>query len=284
MSDLKNKVAAKASETGVTKKPADTIEVLLKKMEGEIKRALPKHMTAEKLTRITLTTLRLNPKLMECNQASLLGAVMQAAQLGLEPGLLGQCYLIPFKNNKLGTTEAQFQIGYKGFIELVRRTGQVAVLEAHEVHENDKFEFSYGSEGTLKHIPNLRGDRGQSYCYYAYAKMKDGSEAYQVMSVHDINRIRDKYSKTKSFGPWVDEYDSMAKKTVLKQLIKYLPLSTEIMTQLAQDETTKTEIREDMTEVLDIDIAIGGEYVGDAPVDTEYKEVTDEAAEQTTIV
>lgn len=281
MADLKNKVAAKAQETGVQQKPKDTIEVLLKRMAPEIQRALPKHMTADKLARITLTTLRLNPKLMECNQASLLGAVMQAAQLGLEPGMLGQCYLIPYENRKLGTIEAQFQLGYKGMIELVRRTGQISTLEAHEVCENDIFEFSYGSGGTLKHTPNLKGDRGKTYCYYAYAKLKDGSEAYHVMSIAEINRIRDKYSKTKNFGPWIDEYDAMARKTVLKQLVKYLPLSTEVMTQIAQDETTKHEIKEDMTESLDIDLSVSGEYVGEPPVDVNYQEVNEGKKEET---
>jgi recombination protein RecT len=255
MADLKDKLANKAQETktGVApKKPEQTIADLLKRMGGEIQRALPKHMTADRLSRIALTTIRLNPKLLECNQASLIGAVMQAAQLGLEPGILGQCYLIPYRNNKQNTTECQFQISYKGYIELLRRTGQVAVIEAHDVHENDEFDYEYGSNSHITFKPNLKGERGAAYCYYAYAKLKDGSESFIVMGTADINRIRDKYSKSKNYGPWVDEYDAMAKKTVLKQLVKYLPLSVEIMKDLAQDETTKAEIKEDMNEVLDI--------------------------------
>jgi recombination protein RecT len=273
--DLKEKVADKAQQTQIqTQKPEANIALLLKKMEGEIQRALPKHMTAEKLARIALTTIRLNPTLLKCNQASLLGAIMQAAQLGLEPGLLGQCYLIPYNNRKLNTMEAQFQIGYKGYIELVRRTGQVSVIEAHEVCENDFFEFEYGLNSKLVHKPCIKGERGIAYCYYAFAKMKDDSYAFMVMSKEDINKIRDKYSKTKDNGPWVSEYDAMAKKTVLKQLIKYLPLSTEVMTQLAQDETTKTEIKEDMTEALDI------EYMSAEHVEADYTEVAaDESAE-----
>jgi recombination protein RecT len=158
----------------------------------------------------------------------------------------------------------------------VRRTGQVSVIEAHEVCENDQFEFEYGLNSKLIHKPCIKGERGNAYCYYAFAKMKDDSYAFMVMSTQDINKIRDKYSKTKDFGPWKTEYDAMAKKTVLKQLIKYLPLSTEVMNQLVQDETTKTEIKADMTESLDIEY-MSSDHLEDNHIDVDYTDVKSEA-------
>lgn len=249
--NLKNRV--EDNKNVALAKPKETIEGLLLRMKPQIEKAIPKHMSSERLLRIALTNIRLNPKLMQCNQASLLGAIMQSAQLGLEPGLLGQAYLIPYYNNKNKNYEVNFQIGYKGLLDLVRRSGQVSTIFAGEVKENDEFEYEYGLEHKLKHKPLVKGQRGETYCYYAYALMNDGGTAFYVMSKEDINRIRDTYSKSKDNGPWVSEYDSMAKKTVLKQLIKYLPLSVEIIKDIAADETTKTDVAANMAEdVLDI--------------------------------
>lgn len=271
--DLKNKLAERAVVDS-PRKPEQVIKDLLKRMAPEVQKALPKHMDADRLLRITLTNMRLNPKLLQCNQASLLAAIMQSAQLGLEPGLLGMSYLIPYENRKMGTVECQFQIGYKGYLELLRRTGEVSIIEAHSVYEKDEFDFQYGIEPKLFHKPNMSESRGEAYCYYAIVTLKDGSKTFLVMGKENINRIRDKYSKAKNYGPWAEEYDAMAKKTVLKQLIKYLPLSVEVMKNIAQDETTKHEIKEDMTEVLDI------EYLGKENVeDVKYNEIPNNGVE-----
>lgn len=131
----------KGSNGAVTeKKPNKTIYEIIKAGEKQFAAALPKHLNSERFTRIAITTIRQNPKLAECNAESLLGNLMTIAQLGLEPGVLGQCYLIPFKNNKLGTIECQFQLGYKGMIELLRRTGQLSDIYAYTVYSNDEFD------------------------------------------------------------------------------------------------------------------------------------------------
>ena len=228
--------------------PYQNIQDLFKRMAPAIAKVLPKHIKSDHLLRVALTEIRKNPKLLECSSQSLLGALMLAAQLGLEPGILGHAYLIPYYNSKTRSTEVQFQIGYKGYIDLVRRSGELQTLDVHEVCRNDVFEYEYGLTPKLMHRPALE-NRGEPYCYYAIAKLKDGGFSYLVMSVQDIEKFR-KRSKSPDYGPWVTDYDAMAKKTVIKQLAKYLPLSTEIQTQIVQDEVTKKEY-EDVFEAAD---------------------------------
>ncbi len=242
--ELKEKLARKASSPARSNRPEETIRQYLERMGPEIRRALPKHLDPDRLARVALTTIRTNPKLLECNIGSLMAAVMQAAQLGLEPGILGHCYIIPYGK------EAQFIIGYRGFIDLARRSGNIQSIASHEVCEGDEFQFEYGLDEKLCHKPALK-DRGEPYLYYAYAKFKGGGHSIEVMSIEEIERIRGR-SKAKDSGPWITDYDEMAKKTVVRRLAKYLPISIEIMRGLEQDESVKTEITEDISEVIDI--------------------------------
>ncbi|WP_256701666.1 recombination protein RecT [Paenibacillus sp. P3E] len=228
-----------------------TINDLFEQMKPAIAQAIPKHLTPDRLLRIATTSIRTNPKLKVCTPESLLGAVMQCAQLGLEPSILGHAYLIPYKNK--GVDECQFQIGYKGLIELARRTGQISSIMAQAVHEKDEFEYEYGINEKLKHVP-ADGDRGPVVKYYSYAKFKDGGYSFMVMSRQDIMIHRDKFSKAKTYGPWVDHFDEMAKKTVLKSLMKYMPISVEFQRAVDQDETTKRfeSDADDMSDIVDV--------------------------------
>jgi len=235
--------------------PYQNIQDLFKRMAPEIAKVLPQHIKSDHLLRVAMTEIRKNPKLLECSSQSLLGALMLSAQLGLEPGILGHAYLIPYYNNKTKSTEVQFQIGYKGYIDLVRRSGELQTLDVHEVCRGDAFEYEYGLTPKLMHRPALE-NRGAAYCYYAIAKFKDGGFSFLVMSVQDIDKYR-KRSKSPDYGTWVTDYDAMAKKTVIKQLAKYLPLSTEIQRSMTQDETTKKEYEDvfaaaDETDWVDI--------------------------------
>ena len=237
--------------------PYQNIQHLLEKMKGELAKALPKHITAERISRIALTEVRKNPDLLECSVPSLLGAIMVSAQLGLEPGILGHAYLIPYYNSKTRSKEVQFQIGYKGMIDLVRRSGEVRSLDAHEVCENDEFEYEYGINPILRHKPSMEY-RGKPYCYYAVATFKDGGYAFLVMGINDVENYR-RRSKSPDKGPWATDYDAMAKKTVIKQLCKCLPLSIEVMRGLVQDETTKKDHQDvldaqDETDWIDITV------------------------------
>lgn len=255
-SQLANAIANKA---GAPTTQGKTLNDLFNDMQPAIAQAIPRHMTPERLLRIATTSIRQNPKLKVCTPQSLLGAVMQCAQLGLEPSILGHAYLVPYKNKKKEgervwyEDECQFQIGYKGLIELARRTGQISSIMAHGVHENDEFEYEYGINDKLRHVPT-DGDRGPITKYYAVAKFKDGGYAFMVMSKRDIEIHRDKFSKTSKYGPWVDHFDEMAKKTVLKALMKYMPISVEFQKAVDQDETTKhyDGQSEDMADIIDV--------------------------------
>jgi recombination protein RecT len=249
-----NQSALAGTLSGIATAPATkgkTINDLFEQMKPAIAQAIPKHLTPERLLRIATTSIRTNPKLKVCTPESLLGAVMQCAQLGLEPSILGHAYLIPYKNK--GVDECQFQIGYKGLIELARRTGQISSIMAQAVHQNDEFEYEYGINEKLRHVP-ADGERGPVVKYYSYAKFKDGGYSFMVMSRQDIMIHRDKFSKAKSYGPWVDHFDEMAKKTVLKALMKYMPISVEFQRAVDQDETTKhfESGTDDMSEIVDV--------------------------------
>lgn len=239
-----------ASQTGVVKKdPGTTVAQYLEKMKDQIAKALPSHMDAARLSRIALTTIKNNPKLLECSIQSLMAGVMLSAQLGLEPGPLGHCYLIPYGR------EAQFQISYKGLMELARRSGTIESIEAHTVHEKDTFEIEFGLTPKLRHIPYLDGPRGKAKLYYALAKFKEGGSLPEFMTLEDIEAIR-KRSKSGNNGPWVTDYHEMAKKTVIKRLAKNLPISVEFTNAVTQDGAVKVEIDEDMSFVpstIDID-------------------------------
>lgn len=228
-----------------------TMQQYIKSMEGEIKKALPSVMTPERFTRMVLSAISVNPKLASCTPASFLGAMMQAAQLGLEPNTpLGQAYILPYMNK--GVLEAQFQIGYKGMIDLAYRSGEVEVVQAHIVYQNDKFECEYGLNPKLTHIP-ADSDRGEPVKVYAVFKTKSEGFGFEVMSMDDIRIHASKYSKAynSQYSPWKTNFEEMAKKTVLKRVLKYAPLKSDFVRGITQDGTVKSEISDDMYSVPD---------------------------------
>ena len=251
---VKNQLAKKASgQANKPVSPEQTIRHYLERMAPEIQRALPKHLDADRLARIAMTTIRQTPKLLECNIQSLLAAVMQSAQLGLEPNILGQAYIIPYGK------EAQFIIGYRGMIDLARRSGHIESIYAHPVYDQDDFDYEYGLEPKLRHKPAM-GDRGEFIGAYGVAKFKDGGYHFEFMPKSEIDKRR-KRSKASGNGPWVTDYEEMACKTVIRHMFKYLPISIEIMKQVEYtDETVKHEITPDMTEspdIIDVDFETG---------------------------
>ena len=226
-----------------------TMQSYIKSMEGEIKKALPSVITPERFTRMVLSAISVNTKLASCTPGSFLGAMMSAAQLGLEPNTpLGQAYILPY-NNK-GKLEAQFQLGYKGLIDLAYRSGEVEVVQAHIVCENDDFECEYGLEPKLTHTPADK-DRGEPIKVYAVFKTKSGGYGFEVMSMDDVRNHASKYSQSygSSYSPWKTNFEEMAKKTVLKRVLKYAPMKSDFVRGITQDETIKTEITDDMYSV-----------------------------------
>lgn len=256
---------------GLTKKTAErqeaqqeiqqkgaTLKGLIKAMEPQIRAALPSVLTPERFTRMIFTALSTNPDLKECTPQSFLGAMMQAAQLGVEPNTpLGQAYLIRYnrtvkddKGKFSKVPECQFQLGYKGFIDLAYRSEAVLDIAAHTIYSGDYFEFEYGLKPNLVHKPALT-NRGTPIAYYAVYHTKDGGGNFVVMSKEDIEKHRNKFSKAagQGFSPWATNFEEMAKKTVLKQLLKYAPLKTEFVRAVATDETVKSSIMPEMADL-----------------------------------
>ena len=253
MANMIQKAAEKRAESPVTavtqqKKP-QTLQDYVQRMSGQIKMALPANLTPDRFQRIVLSAISSNTKLQECSPQSFLGAMMTAAQLGVEPNTpLGQGYLIP-RNSKNGM-ECTFQLGYKGLIDLAYRSGNIANIGAFTVHQNDEFHVQFGLNPDITHVPAMT-DRGDPIAFYAYYKTKDGGYGFDVMSVEDVRKHARQFSESVKRGwtsPWDSNFEEMAKKTVLKKVLKYAPLSTEVASKIGMDETVHDTISSNMTE------------------------------------
>jgi len=240
----------------------------LDKMKPEIKRALPQHLTADKMTRLVMTELRVNPKLAECSIESLLGGVMKSAQMGLEIGN-GEAYLVPYFNSKSRKLEAQFQPGYKGLLKLVANTKKIKNPCVFPVFSKDFFDLQLGTEPKVIHKPCLDEDRGEVKGYYFTAEHVDGGHYIEWMSIAEVNRIRER-SKSKDSGPWVTDPIEMGRKTLAKRACKYLPSSPELSDAIKLD----NEI-ESGTILDDVEINLG-EGNAHLPVVEKLDEVANE--------
>lgn len=239
-------------------RPKEKVAYMLKKKEGELMAMLPKHLPPERLMKVAQIAATTTPQLAECDVASLVGAIGQCAQMGLEPNtVLGHAYLVPFtmkrkdaEGKERWVKSVQVIVGYKGLIDLARRSGQIISIAAHEVCENDKFTLAYGLEERLDHVPALK-NRGEVIGYYAVAKLVGGGHAFEWMSLEQVNRIRDGSQaaykdewedgrktgrRVPKAGPWWDNPVEMGRKTVIRRLAKYLPLSIEMQTAVQLDE------------------------------------------------
>ena len=269
--------------------PVDKVAHMLASpsMQSQIKAALPRHMTPERLARIVTTEIRKVPKLAECTPVSFFGAVIQCAQLGLEPGnALGHAYILPYdKNTKDANgnwsklTEAQLIIGYRGMIDLARRSGQIVSIDARAVYEGDRFECRLGLDPHIEHEPDWnnpnRTDGARLQFVYSVAKLKDGGIQFDVMSRAEIEGIRAR-SKAKDKGPWVSDYVAMALKTVVRRLFKFLPVSIEMQTAVGLDERAEMGLSQDNGAIID------GQFtpVDDDVIDHSTGEITDQRAAQ----
>jgi len=204
----------------------DDCRTTLTQMEKQMKMALPNHIPPEKINRVIITEVQKNPKILKCTRSSILTAVMEACQLGLVPNSVqGLAYLVPYGNR------CQLITGYKGLISLALQSGRLASIWGRIVREGDLFEYEEGTSPYIKHKPVLPSDAGQTSARvkaaYAVAKMKGIDDTqFECLTLLDIERIKAK-SAAGSRGPWKDDYDQMAKKTAVRQLLKWLPLESE---------------------------------------------------------
>lgn len=237
-----------------------SIKQIIENQVNELKKCLPADITPERMCRIALNNYRQNPKLADCTTESFIAAMFMSAQLGLEPGVGGQAYLIPYKQSKkvngqwTSVMNVNFQIGYQGLVKLFYRNSNASVLETQKVYENDEFDMELGTHGYIKHKPKLSGDRGDVIAYYAIAKMKDGNSSFKIMSKAECIEHGKKHSKSfsDSSSPWQTDVDAMCMKTVVIQLLKTMPKSIEIQKALSMDNTTKLTVTENMSEVKDV--------------------------------
>lgn len=223
-------------------KPKEKIAHLLNQRRSEIAKMLPKHLNAERLLKVAQIAATTTPALAECDIPSLIGAIGQCAQMGLEPNtVLGHAYLVPFNTKRKDAQgrerwvkSVQVVIGYKGLIDLARRSGQIVSIAAHEVCENDHFDLVYGLDERLNHTPAM-GERGNIIGFYAVAKLVGGGHAFEFMSLHQVREIMAATQSKGKYGPWLDHFTEMGRKTVIRRLAKYLPLSVEFQTAVALD-------------------------------------------------
>lgn len=225
-------------------RPKEQIAYLLNQKKGELAKMLPKTLSIDRLLKVAQIAATTTPALAKCDVPSLVGAIGQCAQMGLEPNtVLGHAYLVPFNTkrkdgngNERWVNSVQVIIGYKGLIDLARRSGQIVSIAAHEVCANDHFELVYGLDEKLNHTPAM-GERGDVIGFYAVAKLKDGGHSFEFMSLHQVEAIRAQADAKNKFPSkvWKDHFIEMGRKTVIRRLAKYLPLSIEFQTAVALD-------------------------------------------------
>lgn len=254
----------------------NNVNALLERYKGSIAQALPSFLTADRMVRVFLTAISRTPGLMDCTQHSLMSSILTCSQLGLSPDtVLGEAFLIPFKNNNKQITECQLIIGYKGLLGLARRSGQItnigsrpvfaaqsvlkgddllqAIAEGKEV--GDYFRYSYGLEETLEHEPGSITDPARITHFYSVAKFTNGGHVFNVMTRKQVEVIRDqsanyKFAKYKEKTIWVTNFEEMGNKTVLRRMMKFLPLSPDMQTAIGIDEAAEYGSQPIATELL----------------------------------
>ena len=246
-----------------------------------VAKVLPKILPPERFVRVACTAMTRTPKLRECDRASFFSAMLSLAQTGLEPDGR-RAHLIPFENRKLGVVECQLIIDYKGLAELAMRSGLLSYLHADVVRRGDIFRYSLGE--IREHVPHfLRDDdakpekAGDVFAAFAVARFKDGSAKAEVMSVDEIDAIR-RRSRAGQSGPWVTNWNEMAKKTAFRRLSKWLPLSPEYRDALDADADEPDALR-GVTKADAGAAANAAEFLAGDPVQSiEADAVTDQAA------
>lgn len=218
--------------------PKSRLKDMVTRNWPRIQAVIGNNMSPERLMQMCISEINRTPHLAECTPESVLSCFMKCSALGLEPSSvngLGGSYVIPFRNGKTHQYEATFIIGYKGMLDLARRSGEISSISARAVHEGDEFRYSYGLHEDLVHVPCDKP--GNLTHVYMVANFKDGSHYFQVMTKADIDKARSQ-SKAANNGPWVSHYEEMARKTVIRRAFPYLPVSVEAKNAAVSDERT----------------------------------------------
>ena len=231
------------TETGIVK----AVEASLWQREEAIRAILPNNMDMKRFVKTAMIALSKNPALQRCTQESLVRSIIEAAEVGLEPtGMLNRAWLVPYNNKKKGTDgkdyyeeEAQLAIGYEGLIDLSRRSGEVRKVTARVVYEGDDFRVIQGSEERIEHTPAfLTEDPLKITRVYCIVTYRDGTTQHEVMTRSQVDAVRAK-AKAKNAAAWTESYPEMARKTVVRRAMKYLPLTPEVIEAVARDDESE---------------------------------------------
>lgn len=244
--------APTSAAVATLKDKQNNLSLLLDKYRGSLQQALPKHLSVDRMIRVALTAANKTPGLLDCTAHSLIASIITAAQLGLLPdSILGECYLIPFNNTKKKIKECQIIIGYRGLCTLAMRSGMVKSVQARAVYlansrtpegeEGDLFQWELGLDEKLKHIPGSLKDEAYITHFYAIVKFTNGGHVLDVMTREQVNKIRDesenyRTAQFKESTIWAKYFGEMGCKTVLRRMMKYVPLSPEIQSAIGIDE------------------------------------------------
>jgi recombination protein RecT len=219
--------------------PIEGFRQTLTSMEKEFAVALPPQIPVGKFVRTVVTTVQMNPQLLECDRRSLFATAMKAAQDGL---LLDGREAAPVVFRTKNGPMVQYMPMIGGLLKKLRNSGELLSIAAYTVHEHDSFDYELGDEERIVHKPRLDGDRGRVIAAYAVAKTKDGGIYREVMSLDEIEKVRN-VSRAKDAGPWASWYEEMARKTVLRRLMKRLPSSTDI-DQLVENDNENYDLKQ----------------------------------------
>ena len=212
---------------------------LLKALTPEIARALPAGMDADRIARLVMTEIRKNPLLGQCTQDSFAGALLTASALGLEPGVNGEAYLVPYRDKKRGVIECQLIIGYQGITKLFWQHPRAARVDTQMVCANDEFRYSKGLHPILEHVP-APSDRGEPIGYYAIVGVTGAEPLWDYFTVEQIKNLR--RGKVGSKGDIADTEHWMERKTALKQVLKLAPKTTRLDQAIRSDERSGAEL------------------------------------------
>jgi len=280
------------SENAISKK-YKTIKDKIDNNRDVIMAALPKMIGEERMVSIILNALRNTPKLLQCTEESILGGIVKAVQLGLEVNdPLGESYLIPYFNKKKGCLESQFQIGYKGYINLFYRSDRAKAIYHDKVYEGDEFKVVSGSdERKIIHNPSLKRDSSKpAIAYYVVAKLSDSDDPIFVWATREeMEEFAKRFSQSanSAISPWKVSFDEMAFKTLYKRLSKYLPITKDIARAVGWDETTSgvEHIDRDDTDwesIIEVDAeVVDNEELSEKIPDIENKEPAMKNTERT---
>lgn len=265
----------KASTEIQQHKQSGGFDALLKRYWPRISAVMPKHMNPDRMFQLAISCYNQTPKLNQCTPETVLSCLMKCSALGMEPSAvdgLGRAYILPFFNKKTGRMEATLILGYKGMIDLARRSGEIKDISARVVHAGDEFEYEYGLTEGLRHVPSTEPVDGRPMTHvYMVAHFKDGGHYIDVMSKAEVDGIR-KRSKSPSSGPWATDYEAMARKTVIRRAFPYLPVSVETEQDVAADDTTPVVYDDDGIQLFPDSVEVP------ASVDAETGEIVEDAS------